>query len=170
MFDLGWQTMAQAIYEGEFSRMKKQYEDPDTGIYAQMGLAAMLPGMVHMLEMMQTEVDNMRTQLAAMQGQAAMGEPRRRGPGKRKPGYGYALPEGAKGLTGWPADPEERKLEMQRRMAKWKVKQPQKESALSKQRKRAWAALSPAKRKARLAAMAAGKQKNAPVVRMAAAS
>jgi hypothetical protein len=146
--------------------MKKRYEDPDTSIYAQMGLAAMLPGMVHMLEMMQTEVDNMRTQLAALQGQAAMGSQPKRRTGR---------PRGiSKGLSGWPADPEERKLEMQRRMAKWKVKQPQKESALSKQRKRAWAALSPAKRKARLAAMQAGKKTQAklkaPVVRMAAAS
>jgi hypothetical protein len=140
----------------------------DDNQYAQMGMAAMLPGMVHMLEIMQNEVDNMRTQLAALQGQAAMtSQPKRKKPVGRPSGK-------SRGLSGWPADPDERKEEMQRRMSKWKTPHPQKQSALSKRRKKAWAALSPAKRKARLAAMAAGRKVkaklNAPVVRMAAAS
>lgn len=120
--------------------------------YAKMGMAAMLPGMVHMLELMQAEVDNFRTQLAALQGQEAV-EGKRHGP--------------RGGAMGWPDDPEERKAEMRRRMAVAKKKRGG--LNLSEQRKKAWAALSPAKRRARLAAMAAGKQQP-PVVRMAAAS
>ncbi len=123
--------------------------------YAQMGMAALLPGMVHMLELMQRQVDDFRERLTALQGQDATEK------GKRKVGR----PVGARGRSGWPEDPEERALEMKRRMAKWKTKQPQKESALSKQRKKDWAALSPAKRKKRLAAMLAGRRaKLAPVV------
>jgi hypothetical protein len=72
-------------------------------------------------------------------------------------------------VNGWPADPEARRLEMKRRMAvargkKAEPKVPTNEHghvihdvALSRQRKAAWAALSPKKRRERLAKMAAGR-------------
>jgi hypothetical protein len=115
--------------------------------YAKMGMAAMLPGMVHMLELMQAEVDNFRTQLAALQGQEAAADDL---PQKPKDARARA--------SGWPDDPEERKAEMARRMKKAKM---------SKAAKARWGSMTAKERKARLAAMQAGK---APVVRMAAAS
>ena len=127
--------------------------DDETKAYALMGMAALLPGMVRMLELMQSEVDNFRTRLAAMQGEAAMTVRQSRPPKKSRGG-----------AQGWSTDPEERKAEMARRMA---LRDRKKESTeLSKQRKAAWAALSPAKRKKRLAAMVAGRKAKQPVVRM----
>jgi hypothetical protein len=83
----------------------------ETGKYAQMGMAALLPGMIHMQqlvqEFMQGEVENIRARLAALQeGEAGqVSEPKRRG---RPP-----LVKGPQ--SGWPADPEARKREMKRR-------------------------------------------------------
>jgi hypothetical protein len=125
--------------------------------YAQMGMAAMLPGMVHMLELMQQQVDDFRTRLAALQGQAAM-------QGSSRPARNGRL------ASGWPADPEERSREMKRRMKVSKSNN-SKPSALSVERKKAWEALSPAKKKKRLAAMLAGrKAKVTPVVQLEKAS
>jgi hypothetical protein len=130
--------------------------DDETKAYALMGMAALLPGMVHMLELMQSEVDNFRTRLAAMQGEGSVkaGKAARR-KAEVRPGR---LP------SGWPADPEARKVEMARRMSNRNRKKESTE--LSKQRKAAWAALSPQKRKKRLAAMIAGRKAKQPVVRM----
>jgi hypothetical protein len=128
----------------------------ETTSYAQMGMAALLPGMQHMLELMQAQLDDFRRQLQGLQNPV-----RKRG----RPRKQAAEPS----KFGWSDDPEERSREMRRRMAKWGKNKPS-ESELSKQRKRQWAALSPAKRKARLAAMQAGKNKKQPVAGMAVAS
>jgi len=125
--------------------------------YAQMGMAALLPGMQHMIELMQAEFDELKQYLAGLQNSE---------PGKvGKPA----------GKSGWPDDPAERSAEMKRRMAvakglaKAKQPKPQQPSALSLERKKAWAALSPRKRKARLAAMIAGRHKQ-PTVNLEVAS
>jgi len=124
-------------------------KDAETITYAQMGMAAMLPGMVHMLELMQAEVDNMRAQLAAMQNGAI----RRRGPGRPK----------VEKKNGWPVDPAARSREMKRRraVADKRLKAEGRATVLeqlSKQRKKAWAALPAKEKKRRLAAMVAGRR------------
>ena len=116
----------------------------DTSTYAKMGMAAMLPGMVHMLELMQAEVDRFRSLLAEAQGEHEQAEQ----PVKR---------------SGWPTDPAERKAEMARRQKVAAAKK----NELSEKRKKEWAALSPAKRKKRLAAMAAGKKPNVKLAEVA---
>jgi hypothetical protein len=72
--------------------------------YTQMGMAALLPGMVHILDIVQREINGLREQLASLQGHKKLGRPPK-APGEPKSQN-----------RGWPADPEERKLEMQRRM------------------------------------------------------
>ena len=135
------------------NRMPKRNETTETSQYAQMGMAALLPGMVHMLEIMQQQVDDFRTQLAALQGGAVLQ--------KAKPGRPPNAAKRRGGAMGWSSDPEERKAEMKRRMkvAAQKKGQAVKSSKLSEERKAQWAALSPAKRKARLKAMIAGREK-----------
>ncbi len=124
----------------------KATKNPETNRYATMGMAALLPGMVHMLELMQAEIDKFRNQLAQLQEASEPAEERN--------------PRKARGLSGWPADPEERKAEMARRMKVAAAKK--KGSKLSEERKKLWASMSPAKRKKRLAAMIAGRQKKRP--------
>lgn len=135
--------------------------------YAQMGMAALLPGMQHMLELMQAHLDDFKQQLAELQ------EPGHR-PVGRPPGSTRAA--GARGAwAGMTA--EERNVEMKRRrdvargLAKGKPRRnPVKDSALSLERKQQWAALSPKERKRRLAAMRAGKEKQTQTVKLAEAS
>jgi len=123
----------------------------ETMNYAQLGMAAMLPGMVHMLELMQAEVDRFRTQLAALQGAELQETPQaqeRRG-------------------SGWPADPVERSAEAQRRQDL--AKQKRKIKAANAKRKASWEAQPAKVKKARLAAMLAGrlaKAKESPVVKL----
>jgi hypothetical protein len=72
--------------------------------YEQMGIAALLPGMTYAIEVMQKQVDEMRAQLTG----SINGDD----PVKRKVGR----PAGAAGnRAGWSDDPEERKVEAQRR-------------------------------------------------------
>jgi hypothetical protein len=135
--------------------------DEETTSYAKMGVAALLPGMNFMLEKMQQQIDEMKTMLGILQEQPTVLE------GKRSVGRPRKI------KSSWSDDPEERKLEMQRRMkireqkrvahipvsskahpdhAKWIEK-------ITRQRKREWAALSPQKRRERLARMEAGRAK-----------
>jgi hypothetical protein len=116
--------------------------DPELRSYAQMGMAAMLPGMEYALELMQRQINEIRESLSHLQ---QLDHTARNLPAKRQ-------------TKGWSDDPEERRAEMARRMqvARAKVKG----QTLSDQRKREWQQMSPRKRKARLAAMAAGKNKS----------
>jgi hypothetical protein len=130
----------------------------ETTTYAQMGMAALIPGMQYMIEHMQKELDSMREYLGILQ--TADDDGGDKGPMKN--------PKRVKGSQGPWKDmtPEERSIEMRRRMAvargekpARKQAKPVKDSALSQERRKAWAALSPKKRKERLAKMAAGRQK-----------
>jgi hypothetical protein len=117
--------------------MKITTNNTETSAYAQMGMAALLPGMVHMVEVMAAEVEKFRAQLAALQ-----------------QGSAPARKNGARGGSyGWPADPEARKAEMQRRQTVAAQKKG------NDGRKQSWAALSPARKKKRIAAMLAGRKK-----------
>jgi hypothetical protein len=72
--------------------------------YTQMGMAALLPGMVHILDIVQREVEGLREQLAGLQGRKKLGRPPK-APGEPKSQN-----------RGWPDDPEARSQEMRRRM------------------------------------------------------
>jgi len=144
--------------------------------FAQMGIAALLPGMQYMLDLMQQALSEKRDLLTALQdGIGEVSQQKRIG-----------RPPGAKNkrANGWPADPEERKAEMARRQKVAAAKRGEKlhprdpghpdhakwVASIGKRTKKAWAAMSPAKRKARLVAMAAGraraKGQSQPVVQM----
>jgi hypothetical protein len=121
----------------------------ETTDYAQMGIAALLPGMQYMIERMQSQLDEMRAHLSNLQnGHAAQTVKR---------------PRKANRTSGWPTDPEERKAEGARRMAvrmgKAKPKGQKGPTALGIERKKQWAAQTPKQRKARIAAMMAGKRR-----------
>lgn len=47
--------------------MKRTGNNPSSATYTQMGMAALLPGMQHMIELMQSHLDELRAQLAALQ-------------------------------------------------------------------------------------------------------
>ena len=82
--------------------------------YEAMGMAAMLPGMQHMLDLMQQELDRMRAALGQLQN----------GTAKRKPGRPKTTEAVRQSLIrrfGWSDDPEERRADMHRRMAKRKA-------------------------------------------------
>jgi hypothetical protein len=106
----------------------------ETGKMAQMGMAAMLPGMVYMLELMQEQVQFMQEQLMAMQRQAKS-------------------PKSGKG--GWPADAEARSAEQLRRRAT--RERNQKQARANAKRKQSWDAQPAKVKKARIAAMLAGR-------------
>jgi len=76
--------------------------------YTQMGMAALLPGMVHILDIVQREINGLREQLASLQGRKRMGRP----PKNAAPigNTIVAVPN-----RGWPDDPLERKEEAARR-------------------------------------------------------
>ena len=125
--------------------------------YAQMGMAALLPGMQHMLTLMQQSLDEMRAALLMGQGGKRRGWPR--GP--------------ASGRRGWPEDPEERSAEMRRRMAMRNQEakaanhprhpdHPDHEkfiAKLKKARSKVWASMTPEQQKAHLAKMQKGKKR-----------
>jgi hypothetical protein len=134
----------------------------ETTKMAQMGMAALLPGMQFMIERMQAELDEMRRALGILQA----------GEVPKKVGRPRKV---ATGASGWSDDPEERSREMKRRYevrdkkraaqgnprdkdhpnhAEWVAK-------TAKAHKRFWKNMTPAQRKARLAAMAAGQKRNA---------
>lgn len=134
----------------------------DLNRYAEMGLAALIPGMVRMVELMQQQLDAAKAQLAALQGRPAskrLGRP----PGK-------AANSGWAGMT-----PEQRSAEMKRRIAvargeaepRRRRKAPPKSEAgskqqkLSKHQKALWAGLTPAQRKRRLNRLAEGRRRAA---------
>src|SRR5579864_8396008 len=83
----------------------------DLGQFAQMGIAALLPGMQHMLTLMQKACDEQRELLTALQGITPATEAPRRG---RPPGVKNTV---IGGNSGWPTDPMERKKEAARRRA-----------------------------------------------------
>lgn len=119
--------------------------------YARIGLAAMLPGMQHMIELMQAELDRMRRMLTGLQETPAkkkMGRPRK---------VKSSEPEVFR--SGWPADPEERKLEMRRRVAKrgQKAKAEAKSAKLSKLARERWNNMSAREKKAKLKKMTAAR-------------
>lgn len=136
-----------------------------TSKYAQMGLAALLPGMQYMIEQMQCLLDEQRALLARLQDDSQPGEKSLSVNRKRRAGAKNAW----SGMTA-----EERSREMKRRIrmrakkahaasvmskdhpdhAKWAAKQ-------RRARKKAWAAKSAAEKKRWVQAMQAGKAKAA---------
>jgi hypothetical protein len=95
------------------------------------------------------EIRALEERLLALQGGEEARPPRRRG----RPA------ETAKGVSGWPADPEERKKEMARRM---EVAKKNRRYAGHSQRmqgvsKKLWDNMTPEQRAGRIAAMQAGK-------------
>lgn len=82
----------------------------ELSIYEQMGRAALVPGMQHMIELMQAQLDEFRRALGQLQ------EPVRRGPGRPK--VDHVDPEvRSRGSASYWAKmtPEERSAEMRRR-------------------------------------------------------
>jgi hypothetical protein len=124
-----------------------------------MGIAATIPGLQHAAQVILQELDSLRARLAALQ--AGEETPHRR---RGRP-RGTATDGNIR--SGWPADPEERKLEMARRMAKRKRKQFR--TTMQKAARNVWAKMTPEQRNARLAAMKAGRKKH-PVVHLEKAS
>jgi len=150
----------------------KQNDHDEITTYAQMGVAALIPGMQRMIELMQHELDMMRARLTGMQ------EPRKKMGRPRK--VVTAVVTGEKLPSGWPADPEERKLEMARRMAARGTKRKKRTKAvvqsmvnkdhpdhekfrkkMKRIAKRRWANMTPRERKVKLAAMQAGRRPRA---------
>ena len=113
-----------------------QSNDDELNKHDQMGIAALLRGMEYAREVLQNRIDEMHARLARLQGKAT-----------------------TNGRAGWSEDPEERRQEMARRVAARKKKT--KSNAVSAARKREWGNMSPRKRKARLAAMLAGRARKA---------
>jgi hypothetical protein len=75
-------------------------KNTETSKYAQMGMAALLPGMQYMIERMQEQLDEMRLHLAALQGAPAL-----------------AAKAETRGSSWKSLTPEERSAEMKRRRA-----------------------------------------------------
>lgn len=97
----------------------------DDSTYAQMGMAALIPGMQYMIDQMQAQLDELRTRLAAMQeGNAASLKPlnqKRRG----RPPKDEKFERRSKAAAAvWAKmTPEQRSAEMKRRQAKGAAKQ-----------------------------------------------
>jgi hypothetical protein len=119
--------------------------DDEVRTYAQMGMAAMLPGMEYALELMQRQIDEIRARLAELQeaDRSARNAP---------------APKRARPTGGWPEEAAARKREMARRMTVARAKA--KGEKISQAQRKTWDEMSPRKRKQRLAAMAAGKAAN----------
>ena len=149
--------------------------DSELNRYAASGMAAYLPGMQYMIELMQHELDEFRNRLALLQEMKEPVEGRKRG-----------RPKGSGGSYGWEGmTPEERSAEMKRRMqvhkrkllvthpdhpdhAKWVAK-------MARLHRAVWAKKTKAEKEAWKAKMAAGKvkaaaKKHKPAVALAAAS
>lgn len=119
--------------------------DDELRSYAQMGMAAMLPGMEYALELMQRQINEMRAGLAHLQDLDK---------------YARNAPKPKRRSSGWPDDPEERKKEMQRRQRVARKKSGTTAKKMSTAAKRHWDKMTPRQRKTRLAAMLAGRKKN----------
>ena len=134
----------------------------DETTFAALGMAALLPGMQHMVTLMQEQTDQLRAELAAAMNinehpETPLVAPRR----GRPPGVKEAEPR----RSGWPDDPEERKAEMARRKAVGASKKathprdprhPGHDAWLKKLRaaqKKRWDGLTPAQQKAQLRKM-----------------
>lgn len=163
----------------------KRIDDTKANMYAQMGMAALLPGFQYALELMQRQLDEFRATLAALQNGAA---PAKRGPGRLRnaplpvAGSGQLTARGTPLKKGYWAQftPEERVAEMRRRrevqMANKAVhpRDPRHPGhaewlrTVGKAAKKSWAKLTPAQKRDRLAKMAAGRN-GKPSVRMEAA-
>lgn len=135
-------------------------------LHARMGMAALIPGFQRAIDFLQGELDELRTELMAMHGRsldaaasAAVAAPAPAHRGRpRKTAAPATTPAPAKKRSGWPEDPEERRQEMKRRQEVKKAKH--KAAALSTAAKDRWANMSVRQRKARLAAMAAGRKQH----------
>lgn len=108
--------------------------------YELIGKSALLPGLQRILDFVQTEVDLIAGALAANQDD---------GVGPRK-----GLRRGTDAYRAYDA---QKKRESRMRLKQQQPVASNKSTSLSEQRKAQWATLSPARRKARLAAMLAGK-------------
>jgi hypothetical protein len=117
--------------------------DDEVRTYAQMGMAAMLPGMEYALELMQRQIDEIRSRLVELQEADKIA---RNAPAPRE-----------RQRRGWPKQPAARRREMARRVQVARDKS--KGEKISQAQRRTWDAMTPRARKARLAAMAAGKKK-----------
>lgn len=146
--------------------MKNRRKTEDVSRYALSGMAAFLPGMQYMVELMQRQLDEFREELAYMQGLG--GEPEAEPePVAKKIGR----PSGGAAKSGWSADPKERKAEMARRMAVAATKKAthprdpnhpkhaQWVRNLQKSSKAYWGRLSKAEKEQKLASMVAARSK-----------
>lgn len=148
-----------------------------------MGMAAMLPGMQKMLDLMQKQVDEFRDALNGLsasprrvEGATKLGRPRKN----------VAAIQG-RASSGWPADPAERSAEMKRRRAVAEKKKnaklhprdkshPEHAAWVAKMKKvqqKFWKGLTVAQRKERIAKLAASSMKARgvqPTVKLAVAS
>lgn len=131
--------------------------------YQAAGLAAMIPGFQMAIDALQAKLEELRTQLTELQSSTHVRQ-------SKNAQHTVRHLINATRKPNWPTDPEERKAEMKRRMAKrnakkghghprnpdhpgnaaWKRK-------MRSSRKAQWAGLSPEDRQARLAKMQAGK-------------
>jgi hypothetical protein len=139
--------------------------EKETATYAQMGMAALLPGMQYMLEQMEALAAEMRANLTALQQGPRRGRPKKLPIGK--------MDHADRARSGWSDDPEERRTEMARRLAvrkKNKAMHPRDPNhpkhaewaaKVSKAQKKRWGKLTVAERKAQLARMTAGKTEEA---------
>lgn len=148
--------------------------------YAKMGKAALLPGMVKMLDLMQRQIDEFRAEL-----NGAESSPRRvEGATKRGRPRKNVESLSGRGLSGWPADPEERKKEMARRRKVAKAKKSAKlhprdaahpdhehwKEIMRKAQKARWKRLTPAQQREAQARMQEARSKKAATVKLAVAS
>ena len=143
---------------------------PHDDIYTQAGLAAFIPGMQRAIEALQSELDQMRARLAALQnGRAPAGAPHRgRPPGSAHPKSPDKLNVKGRPLapnSGWPADAAARRREMKRRRQVTQAKRARAAADNATQRARMsaaakarWAKMTRAERREHLDKMAAGKQ------------
>jgi len=143
---------------------------PHDDIYTQAGLAAFIPGMQRAIEALQSELDQMRARLAALQAGEAPAPAKRRGrpPSGPLPKHPNQLNARGKPLavgSGWPADAAARRREMKRRRQVTQAKRAAADSAEQRTRakmsaaaKDRWAKMTRAERRERLDKMAAGKQ------------
>jgi len=160
--------------------MKTKTTDTEILHYAQMGKAALLPGMVKMLDLMQRQIDQLRAEINGasatprhVEGATKLGRPRRN-------------VEAIKGRasSGWPSDPEARSAEMRRRQevaeakrrAKLHPRNPEHPghaawvASIGKATRSRWKKMTVAERKERLAKMAAGQARSKPTAKLAVAS
>jgi hypothetical protein len=98
--------------------LKRRQPDNDIATYAQMGIAAMLPGMVHAVEILQAQIDAFKARLAGLQNGHAPEQSRR------------SVANGQNSQKYWSKlTPQQRKAEMRRRFLKGQRKKDQKAKA-----------------------------------------